>query len=150
MTREEYVTTLRQLADFFEAHDVPHPAVVDGEVHINVWTDVAELAQVARKLSFVEKVGEGEFFNLRKRVSPQLVIDFFNYRAAVCTKRVVGTETVTEKVAATWEEKVIERDRGLKLRGDAQLGFSGWLIHSTAAQRAEAFLRTLNLWKDEQ
>lgn len=24
-----------------------------------------------------------------------------------------------------------------------------WGIHATAAQRAEAFLRTLNLWKDE-
>jgi len=27
------------------------------------------------------------------------------------------------------------------------MGHVGWIYHATAAQRAEAFLRTLNLWK---
>ena len=48
-----------------------------------------------------------------------------------------------------------------KTMGDAQLWVEyqsylsdamehvGWLYHATAAQRAEAFLRTLNLWKSE-
>lgn len=32
--------------------------------------------------------------------------------------------------------------------GDHVTGFSGWIAHATASQRAEAFLKTLNLWTE--
>lgn len=43
-------------------------------------------------------------------------------------------------------ERFWTADRWVKF-GRLQINFA--LAHSTAAQRAEAFLRTLNLWKDE-
>lgn len=43
-------------------------------------------------------------------------------------------------------ETVIGRDRKVNLRGTGGSGFSGWIAHATATQRAEAFLKTLGLW----
>jgi len=42
----------------------------------------------------------------------------------------------------------IGRDVGIDLRVDGNTGFSGYIAHATAAQRAEAFLRTLSLWEE--
>ena len=44
-------------------------------------------------------------------------------------------------------QEIMGRDLGLDIicRGT---GFSGWIAHATAAQRAEALLKTLNLWTE--
>lgn len=44
-------------------------------------------------------------------------------------------------------QEIMGRDLQRNITGDGA-GFSGWIAHATATQRAEAFLRTLNLWTE--
>ena len=107
MTREEYVSALRALADFYEKHEVPAPAVLD---MVNVYVSSDEMPRVARALGSFEKRASEDYFALHKVVAPGVVIEFFDYRSGICKKRVIGIERVKETIATAWEDKEVERE----------------------------------------
>lgn len=43
-------------------------------------------------------------------------------------------------------QEIVGRDMGIDLSEPNDRGFSGWIAHATARQRAEAFLKTLDQW----
>ena len=111
MTREEYVAALRGLADFYQKYDVPLPpgANYGDRFDIGVCADRDALARVARTVPPVEKIVNENYFILRKKL-PGVQIDFFDSRDAVCTKTVIGHESVTERVPVAFEERTVQRE----------------------------------------
>jgi len=106
---KEFVSSLRELADFYEARpelQVPH------EVCVNLWYQTPEEAQiVARLLGKVRKEVLGDsFFLLRRQFGPLKVEAIWN-RDQVCERVVVGQETVEERVPATFTTQKVTRDK---------------------------------------
>lgn len=62
---------------------------------------------LALTLTPVEKVYNGEWFDLRKRFGP-VVLEFTVNRSVVCEKKVVGVEEVPERVLAAHTREIIE------------------------------------------
>lgn len=113
--RAAWLTGLRQMADFLEAH----PAVPLPSVHqpVYIWGADAQrqLAAAALALGDAEKEADASFFSLVRRFGP-IVYTVKAYRENVCERVVVGTKTITtqvppegvEMLTVTREEDVVE------------------------------------------
>ncbi len=107
-TTDMFVTDLRALADFYEAHPtLPIPII--SPVNAFVWTQEA-LASAARDLGGASKEGSGSWFSLRKWITPSLALDINVERAKVCTARVVGSKVIPAQAERV--ENIIEWECG--------------------------------------
>lgn len=115
--RADYIKGLRLLADVLEASDIPLPSHGTSEYMALGWyvtssdDEKAEAAAIVRALGGhwgKDPVGD-ELFSFKGKIAG-LYVDVTAHREAVCTRRVVGTETVTEKVATAFEVQTVERD----------------------------------------
>lgn len=94
----EIAKNLRALADWYEQH----PEVTDGPTSVDVGCIADESAKgirrVARALGTFDKDHAGTILTLTRKFGG-ITLRFIFWRSAVCQKRVVKTETVTELVA---------------------------------------------------
>lgn len=104
----EYARSLRLIADFYEKHpEVPLP---DLEIKCHSITGRAEVIKTAHALKTFDKLYCENFFTLSKTFG-MLKLQFVEYRANVCKKKVVGTQVVKKKVPQTYVEveEVVEK-----------------------------------------
>ena len=116
---DEFVAGLRAIADWYEQHleiDTPlNPTIMVSSFSSDETPEL--VAQVARALGTFKKTYSSDLFKLTKDFGGAS-LDFLFYRNAVCTKRVVKTETVTEmvpdpaapKIEVTREREIVEWD----------------------------------------
>lgn len=93
-TRSALIQGLRDLADALEQHPgIPEPAPVS----VNIFLDddaTVQMAAIRRAIGGTwEKEATDRFFWIRKRFGP-VSLEVNAYREQVCTRVVVGTETV--------------------------------------------------------
>ncbi len=111
--REQYISGLRELAKFFEdTPDFPLPP----SVSFNAWPEadaqgskLADFGRLARLLGNARKKVTDSFFWLDRRFGPH-TLSVVDYRGQICTRRVVGKKTVTERVPVAFEERTTEQD----------------------------------------
>ena len=104
MTHREYADSLRLIATFFEQHEelpLPHDAA---EFDIFVVHDKASLKPWLAALGNIQKGihGESQFKIMHKFGSITLVI--YLSREQVCTRRVLGTKKVVDKVPTGYQD----------------------------------------------
>jgi hypothetical protein len=120
MADQNYVTFLRELADFYEAHPlVPEVSIYRWVSGGQVWLDKTDGKEILRSIGSFNKEFSDDKLLAKKTIGGR-VITFFVEREAVCTARVVGTkhveETVVpssytpEQVIAAHDEDVVEWD----------------------------------------
>jgi len=86
---------LRMLADWYEQHPTAEPPSIERIRHFCM--TAAELAATAVALGGDwQKEIDGDYFRLTRQVIPGVEYRLYSTRGAVCTKRVIGTETVLE------------------------------------------------------
>lgn len=115
MTHDEFVKSLRELADFYEAHPGLKPP---GNMSQGVFTIFPsgkdEMAVHARELGTCEKqVTETMFYLIRKKPIGLFTLQAAEWRSTLCERVVVGTETVPEqvveaKVIPAYEREIVE------------------------------------------
>lgn len=107
--RQEFVKGLRDLAALYEREILlPLPNI---DVTVNLFPEREQLPIIARCLGKCEKdVLTDQWFLLRKSFGRILKIEANWNRREVCTRVVVGKETVKQKVAVSFEEKEVERE----------------------------------------
>ena len=94
--RAEQVLGLRKLADFLEAHPEVQAPMIEN-IHCPVF-DKKSIVDVARAASKATK-GLGErWYELTVEFSSQVGVQWYTERENVCTRRVVKTTHVPEKV----------------------------------------------------
>lgn len=107
MTNVEYATSLRAIADWYETHPeiaVPPESINVGAVHTK---DDARL--VARAFGACRKEYDSTMFVL-SRVFGAVNLRFLFWRSEVCTRRVIGTQPVAERVIPAHTEEIVEWD----------------------------------------
>ena len=107
MTHEEFVDSLRQIADFYEQHpNCPLPSL--GE-RLHIFPDgIKGLAAVAREFGDCTKsVDEGElsFYRVRRQFGA-LALEALDYRHKVCKRIVTGSHEERVKIPLTFEEHI--------------------------------------------
>ena len=111
MTRTEYVTKLREIADFCEAHpelDDQWFEAKGGSEYYSLMHDNKDLlAAVARSCGKAEKWFNRYYAGFQVKLHSCSLI-FFLDREAVCTKRVVGIEHV--KAQPAFDREIVEWD----------------------------------------
>jgi hypothetical protein len=114
---------LRAFADFIEqSHEAIPEEGVNVKISTYVWHDRNNPDTIAgrfapliraglahKSIDGVHKDYSGNYFELHLAIG-DLDYEIWCTREAVCEKRVVGTETVTEKVAVKYEEREIEKE----------------------------------------
>lgn len=102
MTREEFVTGLRDAADFIEAHpDLPVYGEDYGEVTLTVpVASGEEMGRIARLLGRADKDYSGSTAKVERRIGP-VVLGAFGSREQVCKAKVVGTKEVEREQIVT-------------------------------------------------
>ena len=91
MKREEFITGLRDAADFLEAH--PALETPFGRLAVNVFVDTKEeLAEYARTAAW-KKGGNDSYFWLKRDIG-SLSYEVNINREQVCRRIVVGTDTI--------------------------------------------------------
>src|SRR5579864_4791307 len=96
MENQEFVNSLRQLADFYEKHpEVPLPDTV--RMPIYSLNTKEEIEPVARAFGNAFKRVDDNFFKLVRRFGV-IDLEVIAYREKVCTKRVVGKKKELQKV----------------------------------------------------
>ena len=115
MTNKEFADGLRKVADFYEQHEeFPQPYVVMDVFSVN---DKETLEQVARALGTIEKFTIGESLFGIKRAFGLLALRVIVSRTVACTRRVVGTEPVPERITPAYTREIVEWDCLPRLTG---------------------------------
>ncbi len=115
MTEENaaLVRNLQSLIDFLGAHpELPLPKSFDFNVYDFAAEDLDCAKNIAKSLGTFDKDTNDAFFVLKKRFG-KVNLRFVFSRGAVCTRRVVGTQTETKMVpeaGAKMVEKVVETE----------------------------------------
>lgn len=93
----EFVSNVRAMADWYEQHpDIQTP--LDFRVLHFHQDETIELAKrIARACGTFEKTGDDTFLRITKSFGA-LKLQFVLYRAGICHKRVIRTETVVEEL----------------------------------------------------
>lgn len=116
-------TDLRALADFVEhAHEAIPEEGLNIKVQTYVWHNNEKGGPVAERFAPLIRAGlahkvvdgvrkdySGNYFELHLDIGG-IDYEIWCTREAVCEKRVIGTETVTEKIAVKFEEREIEKE----------------------------------------
>jgi len=115
MTNEEFVSSLRQVVDFYEKHvEIPLPDL--SVISVYDWNktgkDTIRIAALA--LGTCEKESNHSIFEINKKFG-QIELRFVTSRNLVCTRRVVGTKTVEaiyrpSEYIPKHEEEIVEWD----------------------------------------
>lgn len=113
MTNEEYVASLRLLANWYEQHpNIPTPH--DSTFVVYPLDTKEEAVDCMLALKPCEKEYEDSLFYLSRKFGG-ITLKFAFYRDAICTRRVVGTEmvpeeTIPEKIIPAHVKEIIEWD----------------------------------------
>jgi hypothetical protein len=113
MTIKEYVDSLRQIADFYEAN--PECPLPGGTIfYIDAVHGKEEMSNVARIFGSCEKSVDTSFYNLIK-VFGSLKLWAREWREKICTRKVIGVQFVPEKyipgtLIEAHEEEIVEWD----------------------------------------
>ncbi len=91
MTHKVYADSLRQIADFFEAH--PEVKLPPPEFKFYQTSNSGEVAAFAKAFGSCTKRYEGDFFYLTKKFGA-LTVEVIERRQKICVKKVVGHKTV--------------------------------------------------------
>lgn len=125
MKKEDAVETAKSLEEIAEFVVTNHEHIPEFDVYFTPWLSLwrfdgeKELAEKAVKelalsaLSFgweVEKDYDSSHMRLALKPTHGGKVAFWVERETVCTKKVLGTETVTRKVAIDWEEEEVEQE----------------------------------------
>ena len=106
MTHNEYAESLRQIADWWEAHpEVPLP--YDMSPFRYVATKRDEMTKIAAALGSCEKDYDGGLFYLRKHFGA-VQFEAFVAREQVCERKVVGKRRVAKRVIPAHTEDIVE------------------------------------------
>ena len=109
MTREEYITGLRDIADFFEARpDLPVPHYGES---IYIWEkSLTNARERALQMAPCEKHYVGDsYYQLAKEFGPHKVVVSWN-RDDICERVQVGTKHVPAYTVEAHDEPVYEWD----------------------------------------
>ena len=121
MTREEFVQSLRDAADFFESR--PAMPVPEYGIDISQWVfedyrinDLDErqaemrkrFGTVARAMGSMEKDPRNDYYRLSKQIGPGVVVSVYCNRANVCTAKVVGERVEPGRIVPARMVPVIE------------------------------------------
>lgn len=109
MNATDFAIGLRQIADWYEAHqEVKLP-----ELKLSVYTETEtpqRAAELVRMLGSVTKEMEPSFFVLTRSFNG-IALRFAFYRSTLCTRRVVGTRLIPAQPARPErEEEIVEWD----------------------------------------
>jgi hypothetical protein len=103
-------SNLRYMADFIEEHGVELPGdyySITPRIKLTIWMrgkeEMARAAKVLAKVGMVKKDFSSSYANITKDFGPHAQIECTSMRDKVCTKKVVGTETVPKKAFVTIE-----------------------------------------------
>jgi hypothetical protein len=114
---ENLASNLRYLADFIEEHGVELPGDMynsDPKLRLNVWVrgkdEMARAIRVLNKAGIVRKDFSTGYANVIKDFGKYVSIEFTTMREKVCTRKVVGTETVPLKAFVTVPGKYEEKE----------------------------------------
>mgnify|MGYP001603776860 CR=1 FL=1 len=109
MTNKEFADSLRMVADFYEQHEkFPQPPADFLDVFsVN---DKETLEQATRALGTIEKFTIGESLFGIKRAFGLLALRVIVSRTVACTRRVVGTEPVPERITPAYTREIVEWD----------------------------------------
>jgi hypothetical protein len=101
MDSRAYINSLRQIADFLEAHpDLPTP-------HSEKLTiSTGDLPGVAHQIGSCQKVVDETFYNLQKKFGV-ITLEFYDFRQSVCKKVSKGTRLIPETIVPAKPEQVI-------------------------------------------
>lgn len=110
MTGQDFAAALRQIADWYEAHpDVPTASYVDV---VSVKDSREEADRLARALGSAKKDFSGNVFILARDFGG-VSLRFLFWRAAVCTRRVIGSRSIPAQPATPErEEEIVVWDCG--------------------------------------
>jgi hypothetical protein len=123
MTRDEFIASLREAADFLEASPgVPVPGY---PIEISTWQfpdflvddpDAADeelkirMAGIARAMGGCEKKYESSYFSLTKKIGAGVLVRALTNRDSVCEARVVGTRVEPGRIIPARTVPVVEWD----------------------------------------
>jgi hypothetical protein len=118
VTTQDYAKGLRAIAAWYEGHpETPLPNTAVGH-HLEVFTQVEDLPALIRSLGGIKKEWHDGFVWLTREFEGGLKLKFYVPRDTVCTKRVVRTEYVPERVIPACNREIIEWDCKPILSGD--------------------------------
>lgn len=110
----DYTDSLRQLADFLDANPViPVPPYPDVDIYLCDDESIENVSKVARSLGVFNKVFTNYGLLYLERMVGIITLRAIVNRDSVCTKRIIGTKTITKKVLPEGVEmitKEIEED----------------------------------------
>jgi|SRR5215469_6219335 len=119
MTTTELISSLRQLADWYEAHpELPVPYELEQPMFVFLYhLDAEQVRKVLREIGEFKKVyaePSPDDFDAHKSIG-NLTLRFHARRETVCKPRVVGKRTIErqvipERVIEAHEEEVVEWD----------------------------------------
>ena len=124
MEAEDFVASLRKLADLYEAHpDLPAPADLNVLVYCGADTPDEQrrnMARIARTLRHALKEYD-DYFNLTYPLGDGMKLQFYVPRETVCRRVVVGKRTIPAQAAQP--EREVEEvewvcDEAALLNGD--------------------------------
>lgn len=107
MDNKSFAASLRQLADFYEAHeDFPQPVP---ELNIYSCDDPEKIGSWVRVMGNVEKDYSDQIVTISKNFNG-IKLALKPYRETVCIKRVIGKKILKEKIPTDFieEEKEVE------------------------------------------
>jgi len=125
MKKEDAVETAKSLEEIAEFLVTNHEHIPEFDVYFTPWLSewrfdhdkklaekaVKELALSALSFGWeVEKDYDSSHMRLALKPIHGGKVAFWVERETVCTKKVLGTETVTRKVAIDWEEEEVEQE----------------------------------------
>lgn len=94
MDNETTADALRTLADLLEAN----PDLMDKVGHMRLLVPVRSPDEMARYASMIgghrRKTDTGTYFGVKRVIGPRVSIEVFGAHYEMCTRKVVGTETV--------------------------------------------------------
>ena len=112
MKNEEFVEGLRRVADWYEKHpDFPQPYTYNRDT--GVFTDYVHTKDAVLNAKKVFGSASVETDNSYLRVFKSfgvIQLCICSARSNICTKRVVRTEMVKERVAIEWEDQDVEKE----------------------------------------
>lgn len=105
-TQRDWITGLRDMADWFEQHPDRIPPYLP--VTVNLFADDRDdLIAYAREFGKADKSVVNDWFALRKRFGPH-AIDANLPREEICRKVVTGTRQVPAQMIEAREEEIVE------------------------------------------
>jgi len=109
MEHKDYISALREIADFYEAHPevkLPYEGITCPFGIFGLTK--TDIATTVRAFGKCKKVYGDDAVNIYKEFSGGVQLNIYTPRATVCTRVVVGTVIETEKIIpGEWVDEVV-------------------------------------------